>query len=355
MRYLVFIFLYISVCLQAQAPYGQIKGVWLATQDSALDSSVKIQQVVSNCKKAGINNIYVSVWNQGYTHYPSAVMMERFGVAIHPRFGQRDPLKELIEEAQAKKIKVHAWFEAGYTEVSVDSGLSLLRKYPYYAAVGTNRQRVEENGLAWMNPFHPLVQNFIKSLILEVVKKYNLDGVQYGQYLPAAPLTAGYDLYTLNEYKKEHNGRFPPGNSQDSLWLRWRSSKLSQFAKSLHQAIKTSKPDIAISAAPAVFPLASSGYLQDWPNWLKDGYVDYVVVQLYRDNLDEYQQILGTAIQQAGAKKDLLCASLKPLNGAHLSTSSLKEMRKLNTNNGLLGDVIFYHLEPSSSKSSKKK
>lgn len=345
MRYLVVFFFAISFCLQAQAPYGKIKGIWLAAQDSVLDSKTKIQEVVSNCKKAGINNIYVSVWNQGYTHYPSAVMMERFGVAMNPRYGKRDPLKELIETAHSEKIKVHAWFEYGFACAYGDSGKYILKKFPYYAAIGPDGKTVEKNGFSWMNAFHPLVQNFIKSLMLELVRTYDLDGIQGDDRLPAAPSQSGYDLYTVNAYKKEHGGLAPPSNHLDSNWVKWRAKRLNQFGKTLYQSIKALKPNLIVSMAPSVYPWSLQEYLQDWPTWLKEGYVDYVIVQLYRYKLDEYEKELKTAIQQAGAKKDRLYAGvlLSLANGYLASPELLKGMRELNRKYDLPGEVFFYY------------
>lgn len=345
MRYLGLLFLWLSFSAQAQAPYGAIRGVWLAAQDSVLDSRAQIQQVVANCKKANIDNIYVSVWKQGYTHYPSAVMMERFGVAMNPRYGKRDPLKELIEEAHAENIKVHAWFEYGFACAHGDSGKYIIKKYPYYAAIGPNGQGVEKNGFTWMNAFHPLVQNFLKSLVLEVVKKYDLDGIQGDDRLPAVPSLAGYDLYTLNEYKKEHSGLAAPSNHLDSSWVQWRAKRLNKFGKDLYQSIKAVKPTLIVSMAPSVYPWSLQEYLQDWPTWLREGYVDYVVVQLYRYKLDEYEKELQAAVQQAGAKKDRLYAGvLMSLADGYMASPELaKGMHELNQKYDLSGEVFFYY------------
>ncbi len=346
MRYFIFFLCcFFSYSLQAQAPYGAIRGVWLAAQDSVLDSKTNIQQVVTNCKKVGINNIYVVTWNRGYTLYPSAIMMERFGVAIDPRYGKRDPLKELIEAAHVENIKVHAWFEFGFACAYGDSGAYLLKKYPYYAAIGPDGKPVEKNGFKWMNAFHPLVQNFVKSLVLEVVKKYDIDGIQGDDRMPAVPSLAGYDPYTVAEYKKQHNRLAPPVNHLDSNWIQWRAKRLNAFGKDLYQSVKAAKPNVTVSMAPSIYPWSLQEYLQDWPTWLREGYVDYVVVQFYRYKLDEYEKILQEAIQQVGAKKDRLYAGvLSSLGNGYLASPGLlKGMHDLNQKYGLPGEVFFYY------------
>ncbi|MDX2072721.1 MAG: family 10 glycosylhydrolase [Haliscomenobacter sp.] len=358
MRYFIlFLCCFFSYSLQAQAPHGAIRGIWVTAQDSVLDSKTNIQKAVENCKKAGINNIYVSTWNRGRTLYPSAIMMERFGVAIDPRFGKRDPLKELVEAAHAEKIKVHAWFEYGFASAQGDSGAYLLKKYPYYAAIGPDGKGIEKNGLTWMNAFHPLVQNFVKSLVLEVVKRYDLDGIQGDNRLTAAPSLAGYDAYTLAEYKKEHGRLAPPINHLDSNWIQWRAHRLNKFGKDLYQSVKAAKPNVLVSMAPNVYPSSLQEYLQDWPSWLREGYVDYVVVQLYSYKLDEYEKILKETIQQVGSKKGQLYAGvlIGLEDGYRAKPELLKGMLELNQKYDLPGELFFYHAAlPKSGKMLKR-
>jgi len=76
----------------------------------------------------------------------------------------------------------------------------------------------------WLNPFRPEVQQFIQDLILEIVSKYDIDGIQFDDHfgLPSE----GYDAFTVGQYMQEHAGKRPPDNPQNSKWLRWRLTKL---------------------------------------------------------------------------------------------------------------------------------
>ncbi|MEY3576840.1 MAG: hypothetical protein RL394_422, partial [Bacteroidota bacterium] len=91
-----------------------MRGVWITTTAStALDNNDNILQTVDNCKKAGINNIFLVVYNNARTIYPSDVMFKLTGNRQLEKFQGRDPLKEMITAAKAAGIKVHAWFEYG--------------------------------------------------------------------------------------------------------------------------------------------------------------------------------------------------------------------------------------------------
>ncbi|MCX8011323.1 MAG: family 10 glycosylhydrolase, partial [Ignavibacteria bacterium] len=108
-----------------------VRGVWLTNVDSdALTSREKIISTVDLCDKLGFNSIFVVTWNKGMTTYPSKIMKNLTGVEIDTQLTGRDPLKELIEEAHKKNIKVIAWFEFGFSSSYQLDGGKILEKKP---------------------------------------------------------------------------------------------------------------------------------------------------------------------------------------------------------------------------------
>ncbi|MEL7223650.1 MAG: family 10 glycosylhydrolase, partial [Cyanobacteria bacterium J06576_12] len=103
--------------------------------------------------------------------------------------------------------------------------------------------------LGWLNPLHPEVQSLILSLVGEVVGEYSVDGIQFDDHF-ALPAAFGYDDYTVALYREEHEGQFPPTNTDDAEWTRWRADKLSQFVGVLHERVKATCPTCIISLSP---------------------------------------------------------------------------------------------------------
>lgn len=322
------------------------RGVWLTNVASdALSSRKKIKETVDVCSRSGINTIFMVVWNKGYTLYPSEVMKKEFGIAIDPAFKGRDPLQELIEEAAKKKIAVHAWFEFGFAASYDSAGMHILQKHPSWAALNKDGKPVVKNHFHWMNAFDPQVQQFISSLVMEVVKKYKVAGVQGDDRLPAQPSEAGYDTYTIGLYKKEHNNATPPLNTKDSAWVNWRTDKLTAFLRKLYTSVKATKSTMLVTSAPSVHPWAKEEYLQDWPVWLQSGIADYVFVQLYRYNFSAYEQVLKAMVQQADNKKDKVYPGvLLSLGDGYVAKDSLlKQIVDANRKTGIKGEVFFYY------------
>ena len=329
--------------VKKQAP---IKGVWLTNVASkVLDSRKNIVEAVNLCKQSGINTIFVVTWNRGNTLYPSEIMKKEFGVLIDPRFKGRDPLQELIEEAHKKNIKVHAWFEFGFSSSYKENGGNILKKHPEWAAINKEGKLVSKNSFEWMNAFLPEVQNFVNSLIIEVVKKYDVDGVQGDDRLPAQPSTAGYDSYTVNEYKREHDGNSPPSDYKNAAWLTWRANRLNAYLKDLYQAVKKEKPNMLVTMAPSIFPWSKEEYLQDWPTWLNEGYVDYIFPQIYRYDFQKYKAALEANLKYVSPEKKSLFypGILLKVDDYTPDSKFLAEMIKLNRENGVMGEVFFFY------------
>ena len=271
-----------------------LRGAWVTTAAStALESRANIAACVQNCKKAGINNIFVVVYNNGTTCYPSTVMQNLTGVRIRPNFAGRDPLQEMIEEGRAAGIKVHAWFEYGFSSSFSSNGGAIVAAKPNWAAKDVNGNLVIKNGFDWLNAFDPEVQNFMISLFKEVITNYAVDGVQGDDRLPAVPSSSGYDNYTKSLYFSEF-GTNPPTNFADAGWVQWRAKKLNAFLKTLRAEVKAIKPNILFSMSPSVYPFSLNEYLQDWPTWVDSSFVDAIIPQLYRYDIAAYTATLNS-------------------------------------------------------------
>lgn len=343
-QYLFFIlFLALGTLLRAQSQ----RGIWLTdVASTALDSREGIEGVVESCKIYGIDQIYVVVWNRGYTLYPSAHMEKTFGRKVAPRFADRDMLQELIEIAHANGLQVHAWFEFGFSSSYQEpDGGHILQSKPAWRAIDNEGKLVSKNGFQWMNAFHPEVQDFLLALIAEVIKNYDVDGIQGDDRLPANPSTAGYDKFTIAQYKAEHNGKAPPSDHKNQEWVDWRAQRLNLFAQKVYETAKATDPEIVVTMAPSIFPWSKEEYLQDWPTWVKNGWVDVIIPQVYRYDISAYTQTLDAnlAFMPEEKRTELVPGVLLKVDDYSPSKRFLKQMVKANRKRGLDSEVFFFY------------
>ncbi|TRX52199.1 family 10 glycosylhydrolase [Fulvivirga sp. M361] len=325
-----------------------VRGVWLTNVASdVLLSRKNIEEAVTLLDSLQFNTIFMVTWNRGYTMYRSDVMKALTGYAIDPVYRDRDPLKEVIEEAHKRDIKVFAWFEFGFASSydQTDGGL-LLQTKPFWKALDSKGDITEKNKFQWMNGFHPEVQDFMVSLVSEVVENYEVDGIQGDDRLPAMPVNSGYDEYTVGLYQNEHNGDRPPENENDAEWIEWRAQKLNGFMGVLYKKVKELDPHCIVSMAPSIYPWSKENYLQDWPTWVNNGYVDLLCPQLYRYDIDAYSKLLDEILMQQLDKEDhrkFYPGVLLQVDDYNPSSELL--MAKIDSNrlHGINGEVFFFY------------
>ncbi len=279
---------------QTRAVQTEMRGVWLTNIDSrVLFSQQELQHGIQRLARLHFNTLYPSVWNWGYTLYPSEVMEEAIGESIdpHPALHGRDVIAEAIATGHALGMAVIPWFEFGLLTPSYSE---LARQHPDWLTVQRDGTTVVMQGRhprKWLNPLHPDVQNLLLGIITEVVTRYDIDGIQLDDHF-GLPVELGYDDYTVARYRDDHGGDDPPDDAQDPEWIRWRADHITALMGRVVQTVKTLKPDCVISLSPNPHPFAYENFLQDWATWLDNGWLDEVIVQVYREGVDSFINVL---------------------------------------------------------------
>ncbi len=323
-----------------------VKGVWLTNVASqVLYTKEGIKQAVDLCSKSGINHIFVVTWNKGRTLYPSKIMNDLFKIPIEEVLAGRDPLREIIDEAHTKNIKVYAWFEYGFAAENSGFGEHILRIKPQWASLDKNGNITTKNGFKWLNALNPEVQDFMLSLLKEAVVNYpDLDGIQGDDRLPAMAVEGGYNPEILAQYKAETGAS--PSVDKDESWVNWRANRLNKFMEKLSVELKKINPKIGISMAPSIFPFAKTEYLQDWPTWVNNGWIDMICPQIYRYDFAAYKaelaKIINTQINPDKVK--LLAPGVLLKVGTYKPTYDyLKQMIDENRRNKIENEVFFFY------------
>jgi uncharacterized lipoprotein YddW (UPF0748 family) len=265
----------------------ELRGVWLTNIDSdVLFSQSRLSQSLERLKLLNFNTIYPTIWNWGYTLYPSDTARSAIGVATDPDpgFRQRDMLAEAVRYGHQQGLAVIPWFEFG---LMAPADSALVRRHPHWVTQRRNGEQIVKEGRydrVWLNPFHPEVQQFILQLIGEMVANYAVDGIQLDDHF-GLPVELGYDAYTVQLYRKEHGGKKPPANPQDAAWMRWRADKLTQLMAKVFETVKSRNANCLVALSPNSQDFSYRHYLQDWRTWERSGLVEELILQVYRDDL----------------------------------------------------------------------
>ncbi|MBD2451557.1 glycoside hydrolase family 10 protein [Nostoc sp. FACHB-152] len=327
----------------AQIPRQEIRGVWMTNNDfNTLRERDKVQEAVNHLRRLNFNTIYPVVWNSGYVMYPSATA-QRAGIQPFVMRGTdgQDILADLINQSHRKGLLVVPWFEFGFmapptSELALNHPEWLTRKRN-----GSETSMSAAGEVVWLNPFHPQVQQLIKNLVLEIVTQYDADGIQFDDHM-SLPYEFGYDKYTVALYTQETK-KTPPSNPEDPAWVKWRADKITAFMVQLNQAVKARKPKAIFSVSPNYYEFAYKFHLQDWLNWVRQGIVDELIVQVYRPNLQSFiAKISRPEIQEAQRRIPTGIGIMAGLRNNPVSMQQIKSQVRAVQERGL-GVSFFYY------------
>ncbi len=339
---------------------GELRGIWLTNIDSdVLFSSQNVTDAIQRLAQLNFNTLYPTVLNWGYTLYPSKVAERVVGRAVRlvtpldpsldPDLGTkgRDMLKEVIDQGHQKGMRVIPWFEFGFMTPSYSE---LAKRHPDWL---TNRRDgttvdKDESGdpikdIVWLNPFKPDVQQFIQDLAVEVVSNYNVDGIQFDDHL-GLPSEFGYDDFTVQLYKQEHQGKAPPVDPQDAEWVRWRANKITDFMKRVFRAIKDRKEKVTVSISPNPQRFSYEYFLADWANWERLGLVEELIVQIYRNDFNVFiSELEQPEVKLARSHIPVGIGILTGLKDKRVSLSQIQKQVEAVRSRGFAGVSFFYY------------
>ena len=324
----------------------EIRGVWIVSHFNSpvLRSPTNINNALDFLQINGFNTVFPAVWNRGLTAFPSQVM-ERHGFPKQdPAYLGFDPLQEIVNQGKNRGIVVIPWFEYGFAASPVADGGHILQTKPQWSALDSSGNKVRHGGLTWMNSLDPDVQQFMLDLVLEVIQKYDVTGIQGCDRFPAMPFNGGYDPVTKALFKDKF-GKNPPTNGKNSVWVKFRADILTQFLSQLYCQVKNIKSNCLVSIAPAPFPFSLDNLMQDSDTWIQKNIVDFLHPQLYRTSFANYKSEVNKikARFTSNQLKKIAPGIAFTANGINLTSSDIIQSVQYNRQSGLGGQVFFFY------------
>ena len=326
---------------------NEVRGVWLTNVDSdVLFSRENTTEAIANLAELNFNTLYPTVWNWGYTLYPSAVAKEVTGIELDPTPGlqNRDVLQEIIDQGHQQGMAVIPWFEFGFM-APADSTLAQL--HPEWLTQRADGSTIWLEGKThervWLNPLHPEVQEFITDLIVELVNNYDVEGIQLDDHF-GYPSELGYDDYTVALYQQEHNGKSPPQNAKDPQWIQWRADKITDYMSELFKAIKQANPQAIVSLSPNPQGFSLKSFLLDWQTWERKGLIEELIVQVYRNNMRSFiTEITQPEIIAAKEHIPVSIGILSGLKGRNVFFSRIRQQVDFTRERNFAGVSFFFY------------
>lgn len=280
-------------------PDREFRAVWVATVDNIdwpsrpdlpVDSQmVEIRAILDRSVDLGLNAVVLQVRPQCDALYASDLEPWSYyltGLQGRPPEPYYDPLAFWIDEAHARGMELHAWFNPYRVRHPKQRGpmasTSVAVQHPdWVRSLGTG-------DFLWLDPGLEQVRELSLSVILDVAQRYDIDGVHMDDY--------------FYPYPSYNNGADFP---DDASWIAytesggdlsradWRRHNVDTFVEQLHERLRALPRPVKLGISPFGIwrphhpPSIEAGLDQhemlfaDARRWLLEGWVDYYAPQLY--------------------------------------------------------------------------
>ena len=287
---------YAPAHIMAPEPPREFRGAWLATVANidwpskpglpVAQQKAELIALMDRAAQLKLNAIIFQVRPSADAFYPSSLepwseyLMGRMGQAPQPAY---DPLALAIAEAHRRGLELHAWFNPFRAQHA------LAKSAPSFGHIShTHPEFIRRyGGELDLDPGDPAVRDYVRRVVLDVVNRYDVDGVHFDDYFYPYPTKDGQkrdvdfpDLTTWEKY----------GSGYDRAT--WRRRNINEFVHSVYTGIKDTKPWVKFGISPfgiwrPHYPGTVRGFdaydkiYADSRLWLANGWVDYLSPQLY--------------------------------------------------------------------------
>ena len=274
----------------------EFRGVWVATvdnidwplKDNVNSDSQKIAfiRLLDTHQQNGMNALIVQIRPATDALYPSQYepwsewLTGKQGKAPVPYY---DPLEFMVTETHKRGLQFHAWmnpyratFKIGTSTISP---AHITRIHPDWF--------LDYGGTKYFDPGNKQVQEYVSSVVKDVVKRYKVDGIHFDDYFypyrikgKEFPDDAMYRVYGMGMNKED-----------------WRRSNTDSIIRLLSEVIRKENPHCAFGISPfgvwrnanidSMGSKTTAGQTNyddlyaDILLWLRKGWIDYVAPQLY--------------------------------------------------------------------------
>lgn len=287
--WLICISLFFVLQLYANDPPPiEVRAVWLTT-NYGLDwptnrTDVDVQKrelikILDDLKKFNFNTVFFQTRTRGEVLYQSVIEPMSSVVAVaKPSQSAFDPLLFAIEECHKRGITCHAWivtYPLGSNRHVQGLGQrSVVRKQSSIALRYKNEW--------FLDPGNPKTDDYLISIVNEIVSNYNVDGVHFDYIRYPVNTTKFADRAMFNKYGKGKN------------LSDWRRENINRFVAKMYDSVKSIKPWVQVSSSPLgrYRPLnnkhdgwnAYETVLQDAGQWMMSGKHDAIYPMMYYRN-----------------------------------------------------------------------
>ncbi|MEZ4826613.1 MAG: family 10 glycosylhydrolase [Bacteroidia bacterium] len=282
----------------SQPPRREFRGVWIATvknidwpysaRSLGEEQKDNLRDLIEYHRQNGMNAVIFQVRPSADAFYESRFepwsewLTGQQGLAPDPYY---DPLQLAIDEAHARGMALHAWFNPYRAAMDYKPEKKLA---PTHIARLKPEWMLQYGNNLYFDPGIPAARDYVINVIMDVVQRYDIDAVHFDDYFYPYQIT-GVDFPDTMSYRLYGQG-FADKNA-------WRRNNVTDFVHMLRDSMLVYKPEVLFGISPfgvwrnkdmdqdgSATRAGQTSYDHlhaDILLWLKNGWIDYVAPQIY--------------------------------------------------------------------------
>ena len=276
------------------------KGAWIATVANIDFPSVEavgntemqkaeMHSILDQLQSLGLNAIILQVRpTADALYYSELEPVSHWLTGTQGSWGEQepwDPLEWTIEEAHARNMEVHVWLNPYRVNLARTDTSELCAEHVWRK----HREWFWEYNKQWyFDPGLDETREWICMVVEDIVSRYDIQAIHMDDYFYP------YPVGKLELPDKETFRKYPRGFEDIRVWRR---NNVNLAIQDIYRTIKTCKPEVEFGISPfGVWRNASvdstgsattagitnyDDLYADIRLWIKEGWIDYVLPQLY--------------------------------------------------------------------------
>ncbi|MEU9283656.1 family 10 glycosylhydrolase [Streptomyces sp. NPDC048275] len=274
---------------------SELRGMWLATVSNrdwpsrtgltATQQRAELLKHLDTAVRRRLNAVIFQVRPTADALWPSPYEpWSQYLTGVQGKDPGWDPLGTAVEEAHARGLELHAWFNpyriATHSDPTRLVATHPARKHPDWV--------VPYGGKLYYNPGLPVVRAFVQDAMLDAVRTYDIDAVHWDDYFYPYPVAG--QVFDDEAAYAAHGAGFPSRAA-------WRRDNIDRLVRETAARIHEIRPATRFGISPfAVWRNAATDsrgsdtetgvqtyddLYADTRKWVRERWIDYIVPQVY--------------------------------------------------------------------------
>lgn len=290
----------LAACLAPlSAAEPEFRAMWVDAWSGDFSTPAACSRLVEQARRGHFNALVVQVRRRGDAFYNSLLEPKAAGVAA-----DFDPLLDLITKAHQtdagqQRLEIHAWivtyniWNQLSTAPPVTSPPHPYSAHPDWVTQDSAGTRWDGSNYAF-DPAHPAVQDYTWQVAMDLISRYDIDGLNF-DYIRYAGPSWGYHPLAVARFNALQHRSGTPANT-DAAWMQFRRDQVTALLRRIYLSALALKPRLRISADTITWapgPATETAWfssaawvsvLQDWRGWMQEGILDLNIPMVYFDH-----------------------------------------------------------------------